>query len=292
MLPTTRTETHVLIPICTPESAYPRFYDAILSTKYFDDESELAYYGYRYYSPEMGRWISRDPLGVRSGLNLYGFGLNSTPNIIDFLGAYDLDFAGSWTRVQRSTVELDFVDLRAELVIIVNSLRQASQDSQFLQQCPASVRNAAARHLNRITRISGEIISGIDGNEVLELKVIDDGRPLAGIGQYSRWFDRVEFNRNPANSYFSLQTRSRLQTLFHELYHREAPASSDYTSIFSLNNHDVDDMFDTRYTWNRFIRGLYARLLSTAASVEVGAITESEKRCCSEDVAETYPRDW
>jgi len=63
MLPSTTTETHVLISICTPKNAYPRFHDAILSTKYFDDESELAYFGYRYYSPELGRWVSRDPIG-------------------------------------------------------------------------------------------------------------------------------------------------------------------------------------------------------------------------------------
>jgi len=65
MLPTTHSETHVLIFICTPQKAYPRFYDAILSTKYFDDESELAYYGYRYYSPEMGRWTRRDPVAEK-----------------------------------------------------------------------------------------------------------------------------------------------------------------------------------------------------------------------------------
>jgi RHS repeat-associated protein len=33
------------------------------STKYTDSETDLVYYGYRYYSPEMGRWLSRDPLG-------------------------------------------------------------------------------------------------------------------------------------------------------------------------------------------------------------------------------------
>ena len=33
------------------------------STKYTDDETELVYYGYRYYSPELGRWVSRDPIG-------------------------------------------------------------------------------------------------------------------------------------------------------------------------------------------------------------------------------------
>jgi RHS repeat-associated protein len=32
------------------------------STKYQDDETDLLYYGYRYYSASTGRWISQDPL--------------------------------------------------------------------------------------------------------------------------------------------------------------------------------------------------------------------------------------
>ncbi len=33
------------------------------STKWLDTETALAYYGYRYYSPRLGRWVSRDPIG-------------------------------------------------------------------------------------------------------------------------------------------------------------------------------------------------------------------------------------
>ena len=33
------------------------------STKYLDDETSVYYYGYRYYSSELGRWLSRDPIG-------------------------------------------------------------------------------------------------------------------------------------------------------------------------------------------------------------------------------------
>jgi RHS repeat-associated protein len=32
------------------------------STRYTDDETGLVYYGYRYYSPDLGRWINRDPI--------------------------------------------------------------------------------------------------------------------------------------------------------------------------------------------------------------------------------------
>ncbi len=32
------------------------------STKYQDDETDFLYYGYRYYNPSTGRWLSRDPM--------------------------------------------------------------------------------------------------------------------------------------------------------------------------------------------------------------------------------------
>jgi len=36
------------------------------STKYQDDETDLLYYGYRYYIASMGRWLSKDPLSEES----------------------------------------------------------------------------------------------------------------------------------------------------------------------------------------------------------------------------------
>ena len=41
------------------------------STKYFDDETALGYWGYRYYSPRLGRWLTREPLEEQGSLNLY-----------------------------------------------------------------------------------------------------------------------------------------------------------------------------------------------------------------------------
>ena len=43
------------------------------STKYYDAEADLYYYGYRYYSPELGRWLTRDPIEEDGGDNLYAF---------------------------------------------------------------------------------------------------------------------------------------------------------------------------------------------------------------------------
>ncbi len=43
------------------------------STKYQDDETDLLYYGYRYYNASTGRWVSRDRIQEKGGGNLYGF---------------------------------------------------------------------------------------------------------------------------------------------------------------------------------------------------------------------------
>jgi RHS repeat-associated protein len=37
-------------------------FDYRFSSEVFDTETNLVYYNYRYYSPELGRWLSRDPI--------------------------------------------------------------------------------------------------------------------------------------------------------------------------------------------------------------------------------------
>ncbi len=42
--------------------------------------------GYRYYSPGLGRWLNRDPIGEAGGINQYGFAGNKSLSRIDLLG--------------------------------------------------------------------------------------------------------------------------------------------------------------------------------------------------------------
>ena len=56
------------------------------STKYYDQESGLYYYGYRFYGPELARFISRDPIRKWASANCYVFVKNRGPNGFDLLG--------------------------------------------------------------------------------------------------------------------------------------------------------------------------------------------------------------
>ena len=70
------------------------------SSKYLDAETGLYYYGCRYYSPVLGRWLSRDPLGQQGGLNLYGFAFKNGISVTDYLGQNAITNALSWTGKQ------------------------------------------------------------------------------------------------------------------------------------------------------------------------------------------------
>jgi RHS repeat-associated protein len=83
------------------------------STKYQDDETDLLYYAYRYYSASTGRWLSRDPIDEEAFRlpslkdfedidlplepNLYGFAANDPADEVDALGLVIVGFYGADT---------------------------------------------------------------------------------------------------------------------------------------------------------------------------------------------------
>ena len=56
------------------------------SSEYYDPESSLVYYNYRYYSPTLGRWLKPDPIDEQGGYNLYAMLENNVVNWIDNYG--------------------------------------------------------------------------------------------------------------------------------------------------------------------------------------------------------------
>jgi RHS repeat-associated protein len=56
------------------------------STKQWDGNIGLSYWGYRYYSPTTGRWLSRDPIEETDGYDLYAYVANDPENMRDPTG--------------------------------------------------------------------------------------------------------------------------------------------------------------------------------------------------------------
>jgi len=56
------------------------------SSKEYQGNAGLYYYGFRFYDPNLQRWLNRDPIAEDGGLNLYSFVANSPISTFDALG--------------------------------------------------------------------------------------------------------------------------------------------------------------------------------------------------------------
>ncbi|MBU9343764.1 RHS domain-containing protein [Burkholderia multivorans] len=54
--------------------------------QYFDHETGLHYSRYRYYDPRTGRFVSKDPIGLQGGLNVYQY----APNPVEWVDPFGL----------------------------------------------------------------------------------------------------------------------------------------------------------------------------------------------------------
>ena len=60
--------------------------DKVFPGQYFDSETNLHYNHFRYYDPQLGRYITSDPVGLRGGLSTYLYTMANPTGSVDPLG--------------------------------------------------------------------------------------------------------------------------------------------------------------------------------------------------------------
>ncbi|MCF6312828.1 MAG: RHS repeat-associated core domain-containing protein [Verrucomicrobiales bacterium] len=84
-------------------------------TKAIYDNDRDSHYAFRYYNPKTGRWPSRDPIGERGGLNLYGFVGNDGVNRVDYLGLCEGGDCASVFSACKEAAKSDYTTCRAAI---------------------------------------------------------------------------------------------------------------------------------------------------------------------------------
>ena len=88
------------------------------SSEYADDELGLVYYNYRYYNPQNGRWISRDPIIEKQKDNVYSYAYNTPSILIDVQGQFAFAIA-LFNPIGAAVVAAAAVGVAVAVVVVV-----------------------------------------------------------------------------------------------------------------------------------------------------------------------------
>jgi len=187
------------------------------STKYLDHDTGLYYYGYRYYSSMLQRWINRDPIEEEGGLNLYGFCKNDSLNYFDYFG-YVPDFATFWSEYKK--YKSNYKSAKEIWDIIGGTVKAEVYKHVKEGEDPNT---CAARVSLTLNAISGNEIPDNDREYVNTLKKNEKGSKgnfivnAAKMGAYlkEKWGEKAECSDTAA--YYFKSTASDFKTLKKEI---------------------------------------------------------------------------
>ncbi|WP_238697708.1 RHS repeat-associated core domain-containing protein, partial [Pantoea agglomerans] len=181
--------------VWTARSAVEADYKTVRYSGKERDATGLYYYGYRYYQPWAGRWLSSDPAGTVDGLNLYRMVRNNPVTLIDSNGLYP------------DTQKAGYVNQADKIWLLTEALK--SQGKDFFQRkltpnIEEEERNAAPersgwdpkdlKHRLNISRNLFNQVNNTDqkryfigrmGNE--REKIISDNRQRHGVLNSNVW---------------------------------------------------------------------------------------------------------
>jgi hypothetical protein len=204
--------------------------------------------GLRFYSPKLGRWVSRDPI-EDVGPTLYGFVGNDGIDVIDVFGLYSLVFQGAgWTLDRQSKVQLAFNSLDSQLPSVMSTMGDLLDKASQLPCCCA-YRTALERELDHLGELLDESGDGLSSSDALRLRIANvDGDFLAAYTW--SWFGAVswiEFNTHPSCDYFAIPDSpgpgtgaDKESTLLHELSHKVGDTVHDDSGGWWLNADHVE----------------------------------------------------
>lgn len=148
------------------------------STKFYDEETKLVYFGYRYLNTFTGRWMSRDALQESGGLNLYAAMNNNPIDFTDPLGLFSLEGFGNGLL---GIVTEPFKMGSDLLVVGMIACNNALSDNQIYAEDTDFLSGIGKRQVGRVIEGQGALEASLKGGGEVLGNVFTGG--ALGVGQ-------------------------------------------------------------------------------------------------------------
>lgn len=126
--------------------------------QYRDVETALHYNRHRYYEPKMARYLSRDPIGMLGGMNVYSYVSNRPVMRADPLGLWDVPFANLPGMQERAALGTHLLESGESPEAIAKALAPPPAIPILTRECRAA--GTAAVGLGISAGVSANEVSG------------------------------------------------------------------------------------------------------------------------------------
>jgi RHS repeat-associated protein len=221
-----------------PQTEKPHLVAKATATK---TASGVRYYGFRYYNPSAGRWLSRDPIEEEGGVNLYAMAKNDLLNRFDLLGLYDLQYDSTNKISAADKVRIEQAIKDAGAI----AERLAKEAEALAKTCICTKLKA---ELEAFAKAMRAVENGVKStSENLEIEV---GPIKSRPGDYTEATNttspipfvdpvlRFNTNPNPGGSGFGAFD---IYTILHELSHSYETEDDDTNGQF-MNAHTIEQI--------------------------------------------------
>jgi RHS repeat-associated protein len=212
------------------------------STKYQDDESDLLYYGYRYYNPSTGRWISRDPSPSEDNSALFNFVRNDPMDVLDMLGMYEFDFGKGMDGKDRQTIVENLQKaIGDKLPSIIQRIDKAIESNPFRPGCCRH--DEYEKPLKKFKEVFTQIQDGIKSKKTVHLKSHDhlargnDAYAETTVNGYNRITTTFQDKQGKAR-FWDASYDQQLKTFLHEMSHYYGTDDSGSVIENEADNYD------------------------------------------------------
>ena len=174
--------------------------------------SGVCYYGFRYYNPSTGRWLSRDPIEENGGVNLYGFVSNDPIGATDNLGLFLIPAATSYAtnflldRDRKYEFALNHISGDFAKMLLRHYVYGKGRGVHLSK-------NSVFKYLKPVVTMYQsedfvkDIVANFRGKKSYALSVNDINNPRGGLGSYTIYVD-LEIGCSPKGGWHAKGTAS------------------------------------------------------------------------------------